>query len=68
MNEHYNTHGDEYEVSYKYKNNFVDDYLAIMEQHHQQNKEKTDEEILEKMDIKNIENFLRKKKLQNLNK
>jgi hypothetical protein len=60
----------------KMYDNYIEDYLTkILNEHKRpayKKPEKTqvekDEEILDNMDIKTIENYLRKKKLQNLPK
>ena len=53
---------DKYELLFYYEK-----YLNVRIVHEKTQSEK-DEDILETMDVKNIENYLRKKKLQNLNK
>lgn len=57
---------DYYDWYDSYKKNKLSDMLINMPSKKQRTK--TDEEILEEMDIKTIENFLRKKKLSNINK
>ena len=59
---------------YKYQDQdvfFNDDYYRFVNKYQDINIKRrivSDEELLEKMDIKTIENFLRKKKLKNINK
>ena len=47
---------------------YINDMLLQMKQFRtpEKTQEEKDEEILDKMDIKTIENYLRKKKLQNI--
>ena len=48
-----------------YLNKYLNDYLK---QYEEDNKPLSDEEVLERMDIKTIENFLRRKKLERIKK
>lgn len=78
MDPEYDKYGYEYEPYKKIINKNLDKYdldevLKLIKKSKQfeepkKTQEEKDMEILEKMDIKHIEKFLRNKKLQNLNK